>query len=441
MASPLAPTAWEPAPPATRPRGARPTTLLTAVEDDATSRVNPVLAFLFCVMIASFPIELPQRTFRWEVPTITTSLFLAATMLQPTVSFARMHAGLLALLTFVLVYAGSALAHGWPDNMHVAQMLLFIVQAMLMAWAAFNLMQYDRLARRALWWYVAGCFIRTVLPMTGLVEHSGHVEGSTGAERVSAFGQDPNYSAMLLSAALLISLGLNFGPRRVSNQSKLVGLGLAGFFALAIVNTGSRGGLIALVAGVGCFALAKARNPMDRIRSTGIVVVGLMAITYFVMTSYVMRKRIETTASGEVSMAGREVLFPNLWNMFLEKPLNGWGPVNNYYEVVVRGTELVLRPEQVSKDPHNLFLELLTSTGLLGTVPFVLALALCFRAAWRARDGDYGVIPLALMAVFLMANVSLNQVAHKPFWFFMAFALATQVRLGRSGTPGFSQPS
>jgi O-antigen ligase len=302
-------------------------------------------------------------------------------------------------------------------------------------------MQYDRLARRALWWYVAGCFIRTVLPMTGLVEHSGHVEGSTGAERVSAFGQDPNYSAMLLSAALLISLGLNFGPRRVSNRAKLVGLGLAGFFALAIVNTGSRGGLIALVAGIGCFALARARNPMDRLRSTGIVAVGFMAITYFVMTSYVMRKRIETTASGEVKMAGREVLFPNLWNMFLEKPVNGWGPVNNYYEVVVRGTELVLRPEQVSKDPHNLFLELLTSTGLLGTVPFLVALALCFRAAWRARDGDYGVIPLSLMSVFLMANVSLNQVAHKPFWFFMAFALATQIRLGRSGTPGFSLPS
>ena len=139
-------------------------------------------------------------------------------------------------------------------------------------------------------------------------------------------------------------------------------------------------------------------------------------------------------------MAGRELIFPTLWGMFQERPLAGWGPVNNYYELVLRAPDLVKRPEQMSKDPHNLFLELLTSVGLLGTVPFLAAIALAFRGAWKAREGDYAIVPLSLMAVFLIANISLNQIAHKPFWMFMAFALAAESRLRRELTPAPLRP-
>lgn len=393
-------------------------------------KLNPLVTTMFIIMVASFPIELPERSFRWEVPTITTTLFLMTTFLQPMACFGRVHAGVLWLATYVFVFAASALANSWRNTLEISQLFLFIVQALLVAWTTFNLMQHDRIAKKALWWYVAACVIRTVLPMTGLVEERSLVESASGAQRVTAFGQDPNYSAMLLSAALVITVGLVFGPTRSSLRLKAIALALAGFFAIAIANTGSRGGLLALVTGLMAFAVARARTASDRIRSALIVIVMMMGLTYVVMNSYVMRKRIETTAQGG-AMAGREQLFPALWDMYLEKPLYGWGPMNNQYEVVRRATELVLLPDQMVKDAHNLYLELLTSTGLLGAVPFVIAMLLCVRAAWRARDGHYGVVPLALMGIFVMANVSLNQVAHKPFWFFMAFALAAERRLAR----------
>jgi O-antigen ligase len=307
-------------------------------------------------------------------------------------------------------------------------MFLFLVQALLVAWTTFNLMQDDRLARKALWCFVAACVVRTMLPMLGLAEHSAYVESATGAERVTAFGQDPNYSAMLLSAALLITIGLTHGPNGRSLRWRLAAWGLAGFFAMAIVNTGSRGGLLALVGGLGTIALSRARNPLERARSALIVLVGMLALGYFVANSYVMRKRIERTAEEGGAMAGREYLFPALWGMFLEKPVAGWGPLNNNYEVIVRAPDLIKRPEQMTKDAHNLYLELLTSTGLLGAVPFILAMLLCLRAAWRARGGQYGILPLAVMTVFVIANLSLNQVVHKPFWMFMAFTLAAERR-------------
>jgi O-antigen ligase len=392
------------------------------------TRVYPIVTFMFCVMIASFPIELPQRTFRWEVPTITTTLFLLISFLQPAKCFARVHTGLLLLLGYVFAFAASALAHGWSRSLELSQLFLFLVQALLVAWSTFNLMQHDHIARKALWCFVAACVIRTMMPMLGLAEHSAYVESSTGAERVTAFGQDPNYSAILLSAALLITIGLTHGPSRKSLRARAFAWALAGFFAVAIVNTGSRGGLLALVAGLVSFAFTRARNPLERLRSTLIVVVSMLALGYFVANSYVMRKRIERTATEGGAMAGRELLFPALWGMFHEKPFTGWGPVNNQYEVVKRATELIKRPEQMTKDAHNLYLELLTSTGLLGAIPFFLAMMLCVRAAWRARDGHYGILPLAVMCVFLVANISLNQVVHKPFWMFMAFALAAERR-------------
>ena len=415
------------------PRESRPVAIpQTSSEGD--TKVYPFVAFMFCVMIASFPIELPQRTFRWEVPTITTTLFLATAFLQPARCFGRTHAALLLLAGYVFAFAFSAIEHGWSRNLEISQLFLFLVQALLVAWTTFNLMQNDRLARKALWCFVAACVVRTLMPMLGLAEHSAYVESATGAERVTAFGQDPNYSAMLLSAALLITIGLTHGHSRKSLRVRMFAWGLAAFFLFAVVNTGSRGGLLALVAGLVSFAFSRAKNPIDRLRSTLIVFVSMLALGYFVANSYVMRKRIERTAEEGGAMAGRELLFPNLWAMFLEKPITGWGPINNQYEVVKRASELIKRPEQMTKDAHNLYLELLTSTGLAGAVPFSLAMLLCVRAAWRARAGPYGILPLAVMSVFIMANISLNQVVHKPFWMFMAFTLAAERQLRREGT-------
>ncbi|MDQ4080351.1 MAG: hypothetical protein M3125_06290, partial [Gemmatimonadota bacterium] len=126
------------------------------------TKIYPFVAFMFCLMIASFPIELPQRTFRWEVPTITTTLFLMTTFLQPLRCFGRTHAALLLLLLYTFVYAGSALGHGWSRSLEVSQMFLFLMQALLVAWTTFNLMQHDRLARKALWCFVAACVVRTL---------------------------------------------------------------------------------------------------------------------------------------------------------------------------------------------------------------------------------------------------------------------------------------
>jgi O-antigen ligase len=128
-------------------------------------------------------------------------------------------------------------------------------------------------------------------------------------------------------------------------------------------------------------------------------------------------------------LAGREQLWPSLVDMALEKPVTGWGPINNQYEVAVRTTDMA----REHRDAHNLLLELMTAEGLAGTVPFAIGLGMCVLAAWRGRTSPYGIVPFALVALFFFANISTNLVAYKPFWWVLALALASGKLATRDG--------
>jgi O-antigen ligase len=134
-------------------------------------------------------------------------------------------------------------------------------------------------------------------------------------------------------------------------------------------------------------------------------------------------------------LAGREQLWPSLVDMFLEKPLLGWGPVNNQYEVAARTTDMA----REHRDAHNLLLELFTAMGVVGAAPFLIGMAICVIAAWRGRTSPYGIVPLALMALFLVANISTNLLAYKPFWWVLALALASET-LAKTPVAGATRP-
>src|ERR1041384_332054 len=105
-------------------------------------------------------------------------------------------------------------------------------------------------------------------------------------------------------------------------------------------------------------------------------------------------------------MAGREVLWPTLWGMFLEKPFTGWGTVNNQFELANR----IAEQEHLKRASHHLALEVLTPTGMVGAVPFFMAMPLIVRAAWRARLGLHGVTPIALLVLNGVGAMSGNPI-------------------------------
>ena len=109
---------------------------------------------------------------------------------------------------------------------------------------------------------------------------------------------------------------------------------------------------------------------------------------------------------------------PKALEMFKERPLIGWGPVHHLYELGSRFGVLKL-------DTHNLYLWLLTETGLLGAIPFFIGLGICWSAAWKARDGIQGILPTAMIVFLLTINMAGTWHNRKLFWIVLAYGLAS----------------
>jgi len=358
-----------------------------------------------------------------EVPTLLGAILLLAALLQPGLSFRRPPGAFWWFAGYLHVFALATSMNFLNDQREVLQLFLIILQNILVFWVAYNVLRDERVMTNALVTYVVACAIRAGLPLLGVGRTTRSVW--TGGERWTWFGQNENNSAMFLAAALIVLVGLTYGRTRSAIRPKLLAWPLAALIAAAIVQTGSRGGLATLAAGLLAFILFNpAATLRIRIRNTA---VGLVALSLLLGAAYaapVMRDRLADTAE-HGAMAGRETLFPVLIGMFSEKPLLGWGPVNNDYELSLR--ELYVSEGEkflFKRDTHNLMLETLTATGLLGTVVFWPGIVLCVLAAWRARPGPEGVLPLAVLAGLLMANMSGNYIGSKLLWFFLAVALA-----------------
>ena len=266
-----------------------------------------------------------------------------------------------------------------------------MTQLLLLFWISYNVMGNERVVKGTLLTLILSCTLLAVLMILGLQE-------SPYEDRETALGWNPNALATILSLGLLGIVGLAFG-RRTREFKVFVLMALcSGVLAIAIVRTGSRGAVIALIVGFLAFPLKKTKRLSSKIQ---LVLIGVLAIGFLAWTSYQsesVRERWESTfATGET--AGRDTIFSKAWDMFLERPLFGWGPVTNYYEL---GSRLGLP----YRDTHNLYLWVLTETGMLGAIPFFIGLWFCLWAAWRARNGLQGVLPLAMLLCLLINNMA-----------------------------------
>jgi O-antigen ligase len=387
--------------------------------------VNRLVQGAFYTFIASVAFEIPNRTIPMEVPTLMGAVFLLTTVLQPGLCYERLPMAFWWFLAYLGVFAASLLVNGLENGERVVELSLHLIQGGMIFLAAFNLMRREEIARRALGTLVVASLLSAALPFLGVGRTAKVVW--TGGERLTAFGQNPNQRALILTGGLLALFGLVYGPRRRSAALRLAGVPAAALLLVGLVHTGSRGGTLATLVGLATFALAPGRR---RFKNLGIMLVGMGSLVWVVSTSEVMRNRLHPTAGVE-ALAGRERIFPALLQMFVERPALGWGPINNQYELAIRLNER----HYASRDAHNLVLELMTSVGVAGTLAFVIGLALCALAAWRGRRGPIGVLPLAMLVAQLTANMSSTFLANKLFWVVLGFAVAAG-----STTAEVSQP-
>jgi O-antigen ligase len=344
-------------------------------------------------------------------------VFLLGTLLHPKRCYGRLPAPALWFGLYLIALL-LAIVLGQRERVPAALSdYVVMVQGILVFLAAGNLMRDERVARRALVTFVAACSIRAALPILGYGRTASAVW--TGGERISALGQNANSAAMILAAGLVALLGLTLMRRPKGMPVLMLAGGLGVLLGLAVLETGSRGGLVSLLGGVMVLALA-ADTWRHRLRNGAIALVAVASLTFAALQLPVMKNRLRDAATTG-NLAGREQLYPALWTMFLEKPILGWGPITNNYELALRVGER----DRGSRAAHNLILELLTAGGLVAAIPFFIGAWLSVRGAWQARGGEHGVLPLALCCSLFLANMSGEWGASKLLWLVLAYAFVS----------------
>jgi putative inorganic carbon (hco3(-)) transporter len=204
--------------------------------------------------------------------------------------------------------------------------------------------------------------------------------------RISGPIGDPNFYAQIL--VVIVPLAFHF----MTTEKKIILRALAAWSlivcSLSIIFTFSRGGAIALAIVLGCLILYRRIRPLEVI-GVLILIIGMVA---FLPDQYSSRLNTitqvvtgQTNVREEASIRGRLSELLVSWQMFTEHPILGVGVGNYplYYQSYSR--KIGLDPRTENREPHNLFLEIASETGLVGLIVFFTILYFAYqgiRQSW-----------------------------------------------------------
>ncbi len=336
---------------------------------------------------------------------------------------------LLYFTTTALLTLGRYLTERQGDELRVYAQY---AQAFLLYLIFFDLCRDPRAARAVIYTFVGSTMLLSLIAHLGIGGAVGATAAGRGgvAERVGVLGMNLNYQAFLYAGAIigLLCRGIVRWPRFGGVDWALAVGGVSMLFAL--LQTGSRGGLLTLVAGVTAALVLLFRGRRWAAYAL-LVPLLLYGIGHAIMSSEVIRARVEATLGGE-DLGMRDVLAREAFQMLKERPLTGWGA--NYIE------ELGARTGKPRIAAHNTYLQVATSFGLLGFMPWVAGLVVTGLRLWRHRSGFWGATLLAIFAALLVAMVPGNYAYGRFAWIFLALAgaapLQTSVAPVRQNRPG-----
>lgn len=385
-------------------------------ETDSGEAVKPAVrwafyAFVFSILFEAAPVGVPV-----ELTKLTGGALILASLLQPHICFRFPPAAVWCFVAYFNIAVVTLILQGGIHD-GTGSRLFVLAQLIFLFWISHNLMRHDRVAREAVLALAASCVVLAALRLLGLTTTT--VEAQGRSSRLSVFGLDPNQLAGFLAVGMIALIGLAYGVEKSLLRPRFLAWPLVALVAVPFVQTSSRGGLLALAAGLAISVLRRG-DLSSRLRTLLIVLIGMGFFGWVTLRSDTLRRRFETTVQTG-NLTGRELIYPAAWQMFREKPLLGWGPMRNSVEL---GDRLRL-PHYERMDPHNLVLYVLTATGLVGAIPFFAGVGLCVRAAWRARHGNQGILPLALVTCLLVADMSVTGLHWKQHWLILAYALAS----------------
>lgn len=211
---------------------------------------------------------------------------------------------------------------------------------------------------------------------------------------------------------ILVSFGWFLNQRRMKVKQLAIVGGLVAAGALLLLLANSRGPLVSL--GACLFTLALSR--FNRKRTAAILIISGFGVAVLFATQYeliyegILRRFSMVSTGQDQATELRLIAINGAWDQFLTSPLMGDG-------IEERNTGFY---------PHNVILEALMTTGLIGAIPFVLLLTKATHASWTIMRKHEEFIWLALIQVQYLIAAQLSGAIYQAtsLWVSVAAVLA-----------------
>lgn len=242
----------------------------------------------------------------------------------------------------------------------------------------------------------------------------GHV--TPDGRVIGIFGYSPNYLALFLMPIAVLTAGLLFTDYRLPRlQNKylrwsVVGL-LFALLLLAIYFSGSRGGILALVFGIGIFFLAKYWYWIRERFSSKVIVVVLILVAIYTAWTFIRPNFSASPESGRVASSNnvRFQIWQASWQLGTTKGVKnvilgvGLGNFQNAFGELTKNRANF--PEYITPmalTPHNIFLMFWLSTGILGLLSFLGLIIIFIHQALRNLSAEYTPIILSVFSSIII---------------------------------------
>lgn len=282
--------------------------------------------------------------------------------------------------------------------------------------------------------------VRTLLAaaVTGAtVAGAGALYSLVVADAARATGPlaDPNDLAFVLVTAvplLAAVLPADPAPRHVLAVTAAATVLVAGAAA-----TFSRGGALALAAGVGWLAARRVLSPKVVVGAAVATLAAAGAVATFA-GPHLARSVREKSFIAESNVDTRELRWRAAARMFAENPVLGVGPggFRAEYAAASHNAEIA----EQTPVAHNMFLEVAAELGLPAFCLFLALIATAMVASERVlrstRDRGPMVAVQASMVAVVVGAVFLSEQYYLPLWLLVAVAVAAALRTRREGRSG-----
>lgn len=260
-----------------------------------------------------------------------------------------------------------------------------------------------------------GALYSVYVAPTGLFPLETDPYGVEAARAAGPFGES-NFFALSLAAAAPMQyfVAIRGGAWRY--------VGVAGLIAVlgGIVAAGSRGGMLAALAGLGlCIVFSGSLGASGR----RIRLVGAAAILGVALLVPTLSAQVESSTKRTVS--GRATENRIAVAMFGDRPLVGVGP--NVYPLLYRDyARDIGNDPRPQREPHNLYLQILAEQGIAGAIGWLGAALVVGRAVVRRRiwEEPAGQAVLFALAAYAVGSLFLHGANLRLLFVLVGMALA-----------------